>query len=124
MDGHEIPVIYESKFQNIVVNDRAYSLPFEDPRVYITFDQALQVCRNKGNGWHLHTNALWAAIQSCSVRNDLDFAVHGPQTGHPLPDIAAKVRNAGRIVIVMRSGCLFAGRSGPMFPARALRRCL
>lgn len=30
VDGHEIPVIYESKYQNIVVNDRAYSLPFED----------------------------------------------------------------------------------------------
>lgn len=69
VDGHEIPVIYESKFQNIVVNDRAYSLPFEDPRVYITFDQALQVCRNKGNGWHLHTNALWAAIQSWCYKN-------------------------------------------------------
>ena len=52
VDGHEIPVIYESKYQNIVVNDRAYSLPFEDPRVYITFDQALQMCRNKGDGWN------------------------------------------------------------------------
>ena len=69
VDGHEIPVIYESKYQNIVVNDRAYSLPFEDPRVYITFDQALQMCRNKGDGWHLHSNALWAAIQSWCYRN-------------------------------------------------------
>ena len=69
VDGHEIPVIYESKYQNIVVNDRAYSLPFEDPCVYITFDQALQMCRNKGDGWHLHSNALWAAIQSWCYRN-------------------------------------------------------
>lgn len=69
VDGHEIPVIYESKYQNIVVNDRAYSLPFEDPRVYITFDQALQMCRNKGDGWHLHSNALWAAIQSWCYKN-------------------------------------------------------
>lgn len=71
VDGHEIPVIYESKYQNIVVNDRAYSLPFEDPRVYITFDQALQMCRNKGDGWHLHSNALWAAIQSWCYRNKI-----------------------------------------------------
>ena len=69
VDGHEIPVIYESKYQNIVVNDRAYSLPFEDPRVYATFDQALQFCRNKGDGWHLHSNALWAAIQSWCYKN-------------------------------------------------------
>lgn len=69
VDGQEVPVIYESKFQNIVVNDRAYSLPFEDPRVYITFDQSLQMCRNKGEGWHLHSNALWAAIQSWCYKN-------------------------------------------------------
>ena len=68
-DGQEVPVIYESKYQNIVANDRAYSLPFEDPRVYITFDQSVQVCRNKGNGWHLHSNALWAAIQSWCYKN-------------------------------------------------------
>lgn len=70
VDGEEIPVIYESKFQNITVNDRAYSLPMQDPRVYVTFDQALTACRNKGAGWHLHTNALWAAIQSWCYKNN------------------------------------------------------
>lgn len=69
VDAQEIAVIYESKFQNITVNDRAYSLPFEDPRVYITFDQSVQMCRNKGDGWHLHSNALWAAIQSWCYKN-------------------------------------------------------
>lgn len=70
VDGVEVDVIYESKYQNIVVNDRAYSLPFKDPKVYIDFDTALTVCRNKGAGWHLHSNALWAAIQSWCYKNN------------------------------------------------------
>ena len=32
--------IFISKFQNIVLNDRAYSLPFKDPRTSVNFDQA------------------------------------------------------------------------------------
>lgn len=69
VDGNEKAVIYESKYQNIVVNDRAYSLPMKDPRVYIDFETALTVCRNKGAGWHLHSNALWAAIQNWCYKN-------------------------------------------------------
>ena len=48
--GVEKDVLYVSKFQNIVLNDRAYSLPMRDPKVYVTFDQALTFCRNKGQG--------------------------------------------------------------------------
>lgn len=70
VDGVEVDVIHESKYQNIVVNDRAYSLPFKDPRVYIDFDTALKVCRNKGAGWHLHSNALWATIQNWCYKNN------------------------------------------------------
>ncbi|MEG2001303.1 MAG: SUMF1/EgtB/PvdO family nonheme iron enzyme, partial [Evtepia sp.] len=70
VDGVEQDAIYESKFQNIVMNDRAYSLPLKDPAVDITFDRALTVCRNKGTGWHLHTNALWAAIQNWCYKNN------------------------------------------------------
>lgn len=69
VDGVEKNVIFESKYQNIVVNDRAYSLPFKDPKTYINFDTAVQVCKNKGAGWHLHTNALWAAIQNWCYKN-------------------------------------------------------
>jgi len=64
VDGQKKAVIYSSKFQNIIVNDRAYSLPLKDPAANISggFDRCLTVCRNKGAGWHLLTNALWAAI--------------------------------------------------------------
>ena len=61
--------IFISKFQNIVFNDRAYSLPFKDPRTSVTFDQARTFCQNKGNGWHLMTNAEWAAIALWCKRN-------------------------------------------------------
>ena len=54
--------IYVSKFQNIVENERAYSLPMRDPKVYVTFDQANSFCRNKGKGWGLNPYALWCAI--------------------------------------------------------------
>lgn len=60
--GVEKEVIYVSKFQNIVMNDRAYSLPFKDPGVSINFDQALSKCRNKGEGWGLIPYSVWSAI--------------------------------------------------------------
>lgn len=53
VNGVEVPEIYISKYQNIVEDERAYSLPFQDPRVYVTFDQAKNYCENKGKGWHL-----------------------------------------------------------------------
>lgn len=60
--GVEKNVIYVSKFQNIVMNDRAYSLPFKDPRANVNFDQALNYCRNKGSKWSLMPYSLWSAI--------------------------------------------------------------
>lgn len=60
--GVEKDKIYVSKFQNIVLNDRAYSLPMRDPRVSVNFDQANTYCRNKGKGWGLNPYALWSAI--------------------------------------------------------------
>lgn len=60
--GVEKDVIYVSKFQNIVMNDRAYSLPFKDPAVNINFDNAVSRCRNKGEGWGLMPYSVWSAI--------------------------------------------------------------
>lgn len=53
---------FVSKFQNIVLNDRAYSLPMRDPKTYVNFDQAVQFSRNKGKGWSLMPYSLWSAI--------------------------------------------------------------
>ena len=62
INGKEVDEIYISKYQNIKHDGRAYSLPGEDPANYITFDQAREACAAKGKGWHLMTNAEWAAI--------------------------------------------------------------
>lgn len=62
VNGVEKSAIYVSKYQNIVVNDRAYSLPFKDPMTNVNFDQSLTYCRNKGAGWSLVPFSLWAAI--------------------------------------------------------------
>jgi hypothetical protein len=60
------PQIHISKYQNIVVGSgldaRALSLKYQDPKVYIDFDASLAACAQKGEGWHLLTNAEWAAV--------------------------------------------------------------
>lgn len=61
--------IWISKFQNIVHDNRAYSIPGQDPRVYVTYDQAKSYCAAKGPGWHLMTNAEWAAIALWCKKN-------------------------------------------------------
>lgn len=55
VNGQEVDAIYISKYQNIVMNSRAYSLPGEDPKTSINFDQAIAACTAKGRGWHLMT---------------------------------------------------------------------
>ena len=62
INGVEKDVLYVSKFQNIVLNERAYSLPMRDPRASVNFDQAVNFCRNKGKKWGLMPYALWSAI--------------------------------------------------------------
>lgn len=58
----ERSAFYYSKYQNAVINGRAYSLAHRDPKVSINFDQAKTACDAKGAGFHLGTMAEWAAI--------------------------------------------------------------
>ena len=67
VNGVEIPRFWYSKYQNVRIKGsdglyRAYSLPLQDPQCAINFDTARGYCENKGNGWHLATNAEWAWI--------------------------------------------------------------
>lgn len=62
VDGVEKSCFYYSKYQNVVINGRAYSLAHRDPKTYITFDAAREACEAKGAGFHLSTMAEWAAI--------------------------------------------------------------
>lgn len=69
VDQIEKEVIWVSKYINCVVNDRAYSLPMKDPAAYVNYDQALAYCRNKGAGWHLNQNGVFAALNLWSEKN-------------------------------------------------------
>lgn len=69
VNGVEVDEIYISKYQNVVNNGRAYSLPCEDPKASINFDQANSYCTAKGEGWHLMTLAEWAAIALWCKKN-------------------------------------------------------
>ena len=70
VDNVEKDVMYVSKFQNIVLEDRAYSLPMRDPKVNLNFDQAVNYCRNKGEGWGLMPYSLWCAIALWCRKNE------------------------------------------------------
>lgn len=61
--------IYISKYLNTVSGGRAYSLPNQDPATYSNFDQAKTYCEAKGVGWHLISNAEWAAIALWAKKN-------------------------------------------------------
>jgi len=69
VNGVEVEEIYISKYQNVVNNSRAYSLPCEDPKANINLDQAINYCAAKGEGWHLMTRAEWAAIALWCKKN-------------------------------------------------------
>lgn len=62
VNGTEIDGFYYSKYQNVVHNNVAYSLPGEDPAININLDTARSRSEAKGSGWHLSTIAEWAAI--------------------------------------------------------------
>ncbi|MGE5584042.1 MAG: hypothetical protein ACM309_00660 [Bacillota bacterium] len=63
--------IYIAKYQAVLENGRALSLPGQDPAVYVNFDQARNACIANGPGWHLMTNAEWAAIALWCWKNGL-----------------------------------------------------
>lgn len=60
------PHVYIGKYEayrvGTGVDARALSLRGLDPTNSINFDDASTACRQKGAGWHLMTNAEWAAV--------------------------------------------------------------
>ena len=70
VNGQEVDAIYISKYQNIVQNGRAYSLPGQDPKANINFDTALKACTDKGAGWHLMTAFEWGALIAWCENNN------------------------------------------------------
>lgn len=80
VNGVEKEYIYVSKYQNIIRDGCAYSLPGEDPAGgTVDFETARSASEAKGRGWHLMTNAEWAAIalwckaNGCLPRGNTEF---------------------------------------------------
>lgn len=71
VNGREVDYIYFSKYQNVVSNERAYSLPAQDPRANITLDQSVNYCVNKGQGWHNMTRLEWMAVALWCLKNGI-----------------------------------------------------
>ena len=69
VNGQEVDYIWISKYPNIVVDGRAYSLPGEDAKTDITFDQAVAACSAKGDGWHLMTALEWGMLIAWCEKN-------------------------------------------------------
>ncbi len=66
VNGQAVSELWVAKYQAFTVgsgaSERAISLRRRDPRAYVSFDQALTACKQKGAGWHLMTNPEWALI--------------------------------------------------------------
>lgn len=69
IDNTTYDVLHIGKFQSKLHNSRIYSLPAEDPSVYMTMDQAIQYGRNKGVGHHEITAAEWAFLALLAKKN-------------------------------------------------------
>ncbi|MFY9328506.1 MAG: hypothetical protein WAO76_10870 [Georgfuchsia sp.] len=60
--GVEKSEIFIGQYQGIVKNGELLSLPGVDPSASANFDAFLSYARANGAGWHIITNAEWAAI--------------------------------------------------------------
>lgn len=103
INGVEREVIYISKYQNVIENGRAYSLPMKNPAVNVNFDAAYNYCKAKGTGWHLMTNAEWAAIALWCKKNGTqpkgnnNYGSDISEIGFPQKAIASARENNGKI---------------------------
>ena len=69
VNNRQIPGFYYSKYENVVYNSKAYSLPMEDPAVSIGIGYARDSSEDKGYGWHMSTAAEWAAVALWCKKN-------------------------------------------------------
>ena len=82
----QVQYVWLSKYQNITKRGRAYSLPDQCPRNFISYDEALECCQAKGPGWHLMTNYEWAGIALWSRARGIvprGNNSNGSDCGHP-----------------------------------------
>lgn len=67
--GEVYDEIYISKYQNTVIDGKAYSVPFAKPTTNVTLEEAEKACFDKGDGWHLMTAQERGLIALLSLKN-------------------------------------------------------
>lgn len=71
INGEAYDEIYISKYPNVIINGKAYSLPMQQPAVNVTYEEAQAACRSKGEGWHLWTAMERGLIANICKRDDI-----------------------------------------------------
>lgn len=67
--GRKVAEYLIGKYQATLIGGVPHSLPYQKPAVDINHDEAIRLCENKGEGWHLFTNDEWAALAHWSRKN-------------------------------------------------------
>ncbi|WP_314723493.1 hypothetical protein [Enterocloster bolteae] len=75
INGKEVDAIYVSKYENVIKDGLAYSVPDGKPAVSVDFDEASHACTEKGLGWHLMSKIEWALLAQWCLNNG--FLPHG-----------------------------------------------
>jgi hypothetical protein len=70
VDGVVKEQIFIGVYQAMNADGVAVSIPNMPPANYMDYDQAVQCCAAKGQGWHLMTNWEWAAIALWCIKNE------------------------------------------------------
>jgi hypothetical protein len=74
INGEVKDAIYVGKYLSTVWNERAYSLPGKDPKTNLPLADAQRYAYNKGEGWHVMTNAERAGLALlCKSNNYMPY---------------------------------------------------
>lgn len=65
--GRRAKAIYISKYENTLVKGLPCSIPYAKAKNCIDFNLANALCREKGPGWHMMTNAEWVYLLNESI---------------------------------------------------------
>lgn len=71
VNGVEVDQIFVGVYPGCIVNGQLLSLPDRVPATSVAYDTGISLARAAGLGWHVMTNAEWAAVALlCYVKGD------------------------------------------------------
>lgn len=62
INGKIVPAILISQFHNTILQGVPVSLPYQQPAHSVNMSDAMRLCKEKGKGWHLMTNAEYTYL--------------------------------------------------------------